>query len=269
MAFTRVPDPNLDSGKPGRSADMKRMRDNQDDFDARIQVLEDGNAQIGNHFNRAHGLTNRRILYNQTATALWEDFIFETLGTAVTGYVLEPALNTDDHWIELSATAGEEVNMWGMPWFYFNNMTKPITCIFRLESSILYDASPFNYNIGLGNLTIGSQAITDGVYVKLGSAASSEMVFETLRASATTTGTNFTGPAINTMFEVKIILDEGSNRADCYLDGVLEATLSGANLPIDKALHPMILMNPTGGENPIFKVDKVVAMAAGPVVDLI
>jgi hypothetical protein len=40
MTYVRVVDPLLNSGKPGRSTDAKRLRDNQDDFDARLQVLE-------------------------------------------------------------------------------------------------------------------------------------------------------------------------------------------------------------------------------------
>jgi len=55
--YTRVPDPNLNPNKPTRSADIKQIRDNQDEFDEGLTALEAGTLHsdqgIYDDFNQA------------------------------------------------------------------------------------------------------------------------------------------------------------------------------------------------------------------------
>lgn len=277
MAYVAVADPLLDSGKPIRSTDGKRMRDNQADFNTRIAALEAApDAYVSSHFTRRSGYASDQIIGFAAATSTasmqnYEDRWFLKLESfaAATLYFSEGVSVSDnlEHYLNLFIDASGAGTDYGVVQssvaFNFTYSTLPIT----FEARVTFPHNdPTSFRIGLRNFALNNAAPTDGIFLERNGA---NFRFRTVNASVSTNGSDFAPPTASTWFIVKVIFTNSpSNQALCYLDGALKDTLTGANLPTAKNLHARFEVTDKTGAGVVWKLDEMRCYAAANVADL-
>lgn len=268
MPYNRVADPLLDSGKPARSTDIKKIRDNQDYFNEQIS-LSPTSGGVQSHFNRADFgasagtladvLAGEGIFIEASSAAVWELRIDNTI---------------DAHYIRFAAPSSVNgANLVCMSAMDFTTWTKPLTFKCRLRSAGWAAGDFSGFRIGFANdgvaVTPSMTANTrpqHGIYLEEG-AAGANFRFVSSNGGANTVGSDFTKPSDNTWFEVKIeFTDVGGNQAICQIDGVTKETIT-TNLPTARNLFGMVSLVSAVGSAAVVDVDRISVMSGGAIND--
>jgi len=136
--------------------------------------------------------------------------------------------------------AGNNTNLL-MTWeeYVFNDVTRPL--IYEARVKWRGANNPPSIVIGMAD-----QGLTNGIW--LGFPDTTNMRFTSRDASSDTHGSNFTRIAAETWFTVRIeFTDDPSNRALCYVDGVLKSTLT-ATLPTSRRIAGVIYTQRGSGD---------------------
>jgi hypothetical protein len=246
MAYTAVPDGNLDVDDPIRSADIKQLNNNVIDHEARMLALEDPN-RIDVHFERDHNYTSGVACAASSTENRYYGGLF-TLNTSAGQTIVEAVSQAagstaDEHYLSFPEAASTSLGgiISANQSIYFNNRTGPVTFIARIKVSV-NPASTFGMCVGFTDARTFDAALdtgfrsNNGVFLETVDATNWRFVMT--RASALTAGSNFTPPTAGAWFEVKVVLmDDAGQHAECYVDDVPKSDLSGANLPVDKPIY--------------------------------
>lgn len=266
--FVRVPDPNLDTGKPTRSTDIKRIRDNQDDHEARILAIEDSGIRVASTFNQRHfyesgGNFDDVVVTGGNYVQDYEGFFLHSQGQIINQIGISSA--ADDHYLEWN-NPGQII---GNLAFNFANRTKPITF-----STRMWFADALNNAFYIG-LTVApaynaNSVPTDGIWLQQKAADHTQWQFTATSSvgGGTETPVDVARIANSTWFDVDIVFtDDPGNRALCYLDGSLIATFTTANaLSTTINLHGRATW--TWGAGDTIRVDRMSAQCSGVVTDV-
>lgn len=261
MAFTRVPDPNLDVGKPTRSVDIKQIRDNQDDHESRLLAVEDASIRVFSHFNRHKRADTTSTINISSPGDDYDDAYFYVRGATITAYSQIGVSDTAfDHYLHFDhSAAGSISTLSAVLAFNFASNTMPITFHTRIRRITVTD----ELRVGLMRWTDGNTFTepTDGIFLDLG--GSSGWRFRTRNASTYTNGTDFS-VTDNTWYDVKILLEDSpSTQARCYFDGVLKETFT-TNLPTSDNLYGVCNFKGSSDAD----VDRMLVSAAGVLDDV-
>lgn len=261
MAYTQVPDPNLDVNKPGRSADWKQFRNNQDYFNTQLTtaIQDFERIRLFSHFDRRHGYATVAGVADVvcgSSSAIDTQTDYEGgqwyLSTNQDNYFNEEIGNAtvtnDFHYLQLQrnqASTGSGFIVGTMA-IEFDNRTVPISYKGRFKMSD-------NTNtiwIGFSNWpTLGTRP-TDGIWLELNGTS---WRFACANNSTYTNGTDFTRVTSSTWFEVEIVWD-GTPQALCYVDSVLKETLT-TNLPAGRRVFGKV--NSTQGNADTLWIDRL------------
>src|SRR3990172_5882258 len=129
MAFDAVDDPVLNVAKPGRSLDIKQMRDNQADHETRIRNLEDPNTRLFSHFNSNHVYTINSITSGVVVRDYERDFWLDTSSSSAEIFnEVGVSGSADNHYlrVELGSAGPHQGALIGQIAHFFNNRTKPL-----------------------------------------------------------------------------------------------------------------------------------------------
>lgn len=260
MTYVRVADPLLNSGKPGRSTDWKRIRDNQDDFDSRIMALEDPSIRVFSHFARRIGYTSALanfddlILDGTTHETFYEGNNFYmtdngSAGAPLFTNMMGQSPTSDQHFVRMS-----DCNLGGFiiatsSFLFSRTGAPPIEYIARIRASSNNEFFHFgfvNWTTG-ATLTSPAASLPTVPYIIMNRNNATDMWrFSCFNGTSTTHGSDFAKVVANTWFEVKITFTNNpSNQALCYLDSVLKSTLS-TNLPTASILYGFVAQTCTG-----------------------
>jgi hypothetical protein len=262
MTFIRVPDPNLDTDHPCRSVDIKQIRDNQDDHEARLINVEDVSIRAFTHFARKLGYGSNNIL-NSNNPEIYYEGNFYIAATGAGGRIARNQIGesdtVDDHLIKFSGGAATNFAMAQCQVAVnFASRTKPLTFKTRIKRSNNTLDLIIGFSLWRTNFTVPN----DGIYLTLGGAGTTYR-FKSRNGGAETTGSDFTAIANNTWFEVTVLFENSpGNQARCYVDGLLKETFT-TNLPTSDNLYGICLFKDNGDEY----VDRMQVQAAGTLSD--
>lgn len=270
MTFTRVPDPNLDPDKPVRSADLKQIRDNQDDHESRLVSVEDASIRVFSHFVSFRGVETGGGGYSSSIITTNNDVVnfeggkFYLASTAALVQQIIVSTTADDHYLRWTPGAAGVGQCIANLSFNFASRTKPITFNWRFRTSDNTNA----FFLGLTNLPASkaNTTPTDGIYLLLGGAGSTFR----FRSTSSVSGLSTTGSDIafanNTWYEVKILFeDTPGNQARCYVDGLLKETFT-TNLPTTINMFGRYTFASGAGDT--FDLDRALVSAAGTLSDV-
>lgn len=260
MAYSEVPDGNLDVDDPIRSADIKQINNNIIDHESRIQAVADP-MRLFEHFAEDHGYPSGVIISESTAQNTKPDTLDPNAAASV---IKHPYANpriilyvdptpgsgswtemiagstTDQHFLRCS----DEGAFRCTPSIYFNNRTAPVT----FEARIKLATNPASSTATFLGLSDGDSVLSarpsNGIFVEY--VSGTDWRFTTMRAGSGTTGTSFTQVTAGTWFVLKIIInDDAGTHAECYIDGDLkdDHTLT---LPVDKPIWPFLSHKASG-----------------------
>jgi hypothetical protein len=253
MAYSEVPDANLDVDRPIRSADIKNLNNNVIDHEARLRAIEDP-SNFFEHFAEDHGYPSGVIVSEATAQNTKPSTLDPNGAAAPVGHpYANPRIifyvdnsswderiagsTTDEHFVRCSGAGVLRLT----PSIYFNNRTAPITFEARIKiATNPVSATAMFLGLSDGDSVLGARP-SNGIYAEFSSGTNWR--FTTSRAGSNTTGTVFTNPTAGTWFVLKIIMnDDAGNHVECYIDGDLkeDATLT---LPTDKPIWPFLSFN--------------------------
>lgn len=272
MTYVAVADPLLDSGKPGRSTDIKQMRDNQADHETRILSLEDiNNVRISTHFVKNHNYASSLVLTGAVGSRILNDYdrdwylevyaaeaeIAEFIGLSATA---------DNHHLQINTTANTATAagmIVGSLAFNFDLRVKPLTYIARCRQENIAD----DLVVGFSQFpAIGTLRPTSGCWLEL---SGGDWRFSCASASSYTNGSAITEVTAGTWFEVKIVFtDTPTDRFLCYLDGTLKETFTTAgSLPTARNIYGMVKHKSTTSGR-YFDIDRLDIYAGGPITDM-
>lgn len=280
MAFTALTAAQTDANSPGDQTLMDLIRTNFDDHESRIMTVENPAVRAFSHFANRHGYASDIPLTRTTdGDSLNRDYDRDFLlgaavntgsGATVSVTFTEITGTTDQHYLKATLSTGtggspsSSTYLVAQPVLYFNNRVKPLTFEARIRGASLYSSSLL-YHVGFlrfkfDGASIGTPA--DGIWLER-SGTAGNMRFVTVNGGSPINGSDFTGPSVNTWFKVKIIFEsDPSNRARCFVDGVLKETLT-TELPTAKQLHGAIEMQAGVGFGTNWDFDWVEAKSAG------
>jgi len=225
MAYVRVPDPLLDVNKPGRSVDWKQIRDNQDYFDAQVDILL-----------RKTSITDQDIRDHFTAPILNTGNWNTKVGAGDTIVVAAP------HTVTLT-TNGVTVNDHAVLWATTNRQR-----IVKSEEYVAYcearvkrtGGNSAHYVFGWNDDTLfgggteenGVTDQTDCVLVKWDGAGNWLGMTSLGAASSNTAGFGTGGNWSRIRMEFTCSATAGNRKVDFFLEDVFQATLNtDANIP--------------------------------------
>jgi hypothetical protein len=257
MAYSEVPDSNLDVDDPIRSVDIKQLNNNVIDHESRIRAVADP-MRLYDHFAEDHGYPSGLIIDettaqntkpstlnpNAAASPIGHSYANERIilyvddGGGATWTEMIAGSTTDQHFLRCSGGAGA---LRCTPSIYFNNRTAPVTWETRIKLAANPVASTSMF-LGLsdGDGLLGARP-SNGIYVEY--VSGTNWRFTTSRSGSNTTGTNFAEVTAATWFVLKIIInDDAGTHAECYIDNNLkdDHTLT---LPVDRPIWPFLSFN--------------------------
>ncbi len=271
MAYSAVPDGNLDVDDPIRSADIKQLNNNVIDHESRIRAVEDP-LNLFDHFAEDHGYPSGVIIDETTALDTTPATIRSAVGADYRGPYANPRVllyvndgtgaawseaiagsTTDQHYLLCSGAAALRCT----PSIYFNNRTAPITWETRIQLAANPSATTHMF-LGLSDgASVLAARPSNGIYVEY--VSGTNWRFTTSRSASNTTGTTFTEVTAGTWFTLKIIInDDAGTHAECYIDGDLkdDHTLT---LPVDRPIWPFL----SYGQGGSWRVDYVSLSSGG------
>jgi hypothetical protein len=256
---------------------FRKMKDDFDALNSRLSQVE-GSLLLFDHFNTPHprffvnngasGDPTSAPLLAQDARGLW---VNERVWTG-TG-AIDPGMAYDGGFSELAieispnASGRTQANtIWSVAEFIFNSVTRPIS--FKSRQKWGGAGNP-RHLIGLisgmfSNAQNPANAPTDGIWLEFPDSTNVRFICKD-SGSGTTTGTSFTRPTTGTRYEIEIqFTDDPSNRALCYLNGVLKETFT-TNLPVTRRLRAALICrtDTSGSTNSIITVDRARLSADG------
>lgn len=274
--YIEVPDNVLDVNDPIRSVDAKQLNTNIKSLQERVLALNDpsflfdhfasdhgyasgliidgptdgagntgptkldpnGNISLGDETGRPPYANPRIILY-ASANATWAESISGS--------------TTDQHYLTCTDVGALRIT----DAIYFNNRSSPVIFTARIKLATNPSNSAHMFFGIMDGTPTHSARPTNGVFMEY---SAGDWRFTTGNAGAYTSGAVFTPITATNWFELEIrFLDDSGGHAECYIDGNLEADLSGANLPFAKQVFPTLSWNTT----PTWNVDYVSLSSAG------
>lgn len=225
-----------------RQAFFRKIKDNLDNLNGRASQLESGIALL-DHFTFVDQRFQRHPPIDLTTTS--DDIIdmagkFYGFREFAGGSGTLPPLWTfpSNSVLRIATGQGSNANaknhLMTLSEYVFNNVTRPL--IYECRTQWRGSAGTPAQLWGMFGTVPGIMSgPLHGIY--LGFPDSTNMRFTSIDNGSATNGTSFTRVAANTWFTIKIeFTDTPSNRALCYIDGVLKETLT-TNLPTSRRLH--------------------------------
>jgi hypothetical protein len=216
----------------------RKMKDDFTNLNARAQILE-SHAIFFDHFTERHEPTG--ALSDPSLPLLSEDGVFKVRphrwrmrlfggsGDAEDRTLNKPAYSVAGIQHEGSGTG---TFLWTVPDVRFDLVTLPIT----FEARVKLDQSDREPIVGLKEWQTTNPATTDAPGIWLDYIDTSNWRFVSYD-TARNNGGSFAKVSAGSWFTVKIVFtDDPSNRALCYVDGVLKETLT-TQLPTAKRLN--------------------------------
>lgn len=221
-----------------RQAFFRKIKDDLDNLNGRVGQVE-GGLTLLDHFasiDQRFNTINTNDIEDQVGH-FYGVRDFSGAGAALPALWTFPANSV----VRIAATqpagaaSGKNV-LFTIPRYIFNNLTRPL--IYEARVKWRGVSSPLHW-FGMSDAVpaIGNYP-NAGVYLAFPN--STDMRFQCRDGTTTTNGTGFARVAADTWFTVKIeFTDTPSNRALCYIDGVLKETLT-TNLPTSQGLFGAI-----------------------------
>lgn len=253
MAYVRVVDPLLDPNKPTRSDDIKQMRDNQDNFQARLLALEAGllisDQGIYDDFNQD----------STTPLAVNWTTITGSTGTAVvtpaTGvFTAQITSNGTANWAGISsATADTKMQLEKSQEF------KAVATFRTKRNSENQDSLFFGWqDVGVGSGNVFSD-ISDSIAIIRNSATGGWQLVVAQGGSSATIASAAADATVYNELQIQWTgsASAGTRLVELFTNGVSDGTIAtDANMPTAD-LIPMIGLrgNAAGGGTRILSVD--------------
>lgn len=248
MPYNRIADPLLDIGKPGRSTDWKKFRDNQDYFDSAITTLQ-----------RQTNITHQDIRDHFTGSAidttnLWEEMVSAGNVTLVSEHSAQFTAGSAGAFQGLAARTIRQRIVKSHDYIAFVNVrvkrtgVDSDTYIIGWNDNALADMGIFDDTTDCVAIVIQDAAGESGGWIAITTNGGSQS-----EVGPFGTATNWN----EIRLEFTCSATAGNRKVDVYLNDVLEGTMAtDANMP-SATLRPVVGLESNGASSRTMLVDYV------------